>query len=850
LQPSPTLLAGCRPFDAVASLVGLTMTAFALVAIGVRIADPYRWLEDADSTETKEWSSAQDGLYNQLSADYETHGWFADQVRSLMGAGHVGVPVWRGERRFVSRRAPGQEHAVLLLAESDGTEHTLIDPIALDPEGTTTLDSWAPDPAGRLLAYQLSSGGDEESLLYVTDLDTGAQVDGPIDRCRYSPIAWLPDGSAFFYVRRLAPDQVPDGEEQYHRRVYLHRVGTPTEDDVLIFGDGRDKTEYYGLAVSVDGRWLTLSAAPGTASRNDAWIADLAEADPAAPRFVPVQEEVDAEVAAHVGRDGVLYLFTDRDAPRGRIRTADPRRPGYENWRTLVPEDPEAVLAGFSILDGPELGEAPVLLVIRQRHAVSEITVHDLGEGTPLGSVELPGIGSVGALRSRREGGHEAWFGYTDHTTPSTVYRYDARTGAVEVWAAPPNPPRVPTVRTEQVTYLSADGTPVRMFVLSPANAEGPLPTVLYGYGGFSISLTPGFSATALAWVEAGGRYAVANLRGGLEEGEEWHRAGMLERKQNVFDDVKAAARHLIGTGATTAEQLAIMGGSNGGLLVGAAITQSPELFSAAVCSAPLLDMVRYEHVGLGRLWTPEFGSAEDPEQFQWLHGYSPYHHVHPGTRYPATLFTVFDNDSRVDPMHARKMCAALQEATSAPCGERPILLRRESEVGHSARSVSRSVALSADCLAFLARHTGLVPARVPPSSPRRFVHLAQVRYGDLDPQNHVNNVRMLAFLEDARIGMLHWNDGAPQGTGPMVVARQEAEYLAPLLPRREPVRVEVWVSELRGAAFTLDYEIRDEETVYLRARTVIVGFNAETQRARRLSEAERELLRGYLVEE
>lgn len=675
---------------------------------GHSVRDPYRWLEDADSTETKEWAAAQDGLYNQLSASYETHDWFAGQVRSLMGAGHVGVPIWRGERRFVSRRAPDQEHAALHVQDGDGPERVLVDPGALDPSGLTTLDAWRPSPDGRLLAYQLSEGGDEESLLRVIDVESGELVDGPIDRTRYSPVAWLPDGTAFYYVRRLPAEEVPEGEASYHRRIYLHRLGTPSDQDVLVFGEGRDKTEYFGIGVSEDGRWLVLTSVKGTSSATNAWIADLAEGPLESPRLVSIQEGVDSDLHPHVGRDGRLYLFTDREAPRGRLCVADPTAPGYENWTTLVAEDPEAVLEGHALLDGDGL-DSPELLVAWSRHAISEISRHDPKSGAHLGTLPMPGLGSLGGLSTRPEGGHEAWFGYTDNTHPSSVYHYDARTGEVTPWASPPGEIDLPEVRTEQVAFTSKDGTTVRMLVVSPtAPAEEPRPTILYGYGGFQISLTPGYSAAILAWVRAGGVYAVANLRGGLEEGEEWHRGGMLANKQNVFDDCAAAAEHLVSSGVTTPERLAIMGGSNGGLLAGTMVTQRPDLFTAAVCSAPLLDMVRYERFGLGQLWNVEYGSAEDPEQLGWLLGYSPYHNVREGTRYPATLLTVFDNDTRVDPLHARKLCAEMQQATSAPIEERPILIRSEAEVGHSSRSVSRSVALTAEQLAFLSHHLGL----------------------------------------------------------------------------------------------------------------------------------------------
>jgi prolyl oligopeptidase len=321
----------------------------------------------------------------------------------------------------------------------------------------------------------------------------------------------------------------------------------------------------------------------------------------------------------------------------------------------------------------------------------------------------LPGIGTVGAIAERPEGGDEAWFSYTDYTTPAVVLRYSAVTGELGTYATPPGHAERPAVSASQATYLSKDGTPVRMVVIQPSGGDGtesigPVPTILYGYGGFNISMTPGYSANILAWVEAGGAYAVAGLRGGSEEGEEWHRAGMLDRRQTVFDDFHAAAEHLIGTGVTTPSQLAIWGGSNGGLLVGAAITQRPDLFGACVCSAPLLDMVRYEKFGLGETWNTEYGSAGVAEELQWLLGYSPYHQVSDGQAYPSVLFTVFTNDTRVHPMHAYKMCAALQHAASS----RPVLMRAEGQVGHGARAVSLSAALAGDSLAFVARETGL----------------------------------------------------------------------------------------------------------------------------------------------
>ncbi len=710
------------------------------------VADPYRWLEDAAADETRAWSAAQDELYAAWRAALAqraegtplAEGTLDGRLLALLGAGSVGAPAWRGDRYFLTRREPGAEHAALLVVEPDPSrpgetrERVLVDPMTLDPAGTTTLDSWQPSKEGDLLAYQVSTGGTEESVLRVLDVATGEVVDGPIDRARYSPVAWVPGGDSYYYVRRLAPELVPADERQFHRRVWLHRVGADPETDVEVFGAGRDLSTYYGVSVSRDGRWLLVSASIGTAPRTDVWIADLTT--PGIPAFREVAVGLVAEVGAWVGRDGRLYVHTDLDAPRGRLVVTSPGDPGPETWRTLLPEDPEAVLEDVAILDGGDDDTTPVaLLASWRRHAVSEVARHDPVTGQRLGDVPLPGLGSVSGLVTRPDGGTDVWFSYTDHVTVPAVHRYSwaagggvARdagdaggangTGEVSVWATPPGAaPDVPRVVVRQVVATSADGTPVRAFVVAPAAAvddEGrplaPAPTILYGYGGFQISLDPAYSAATLAWVEAGGVYVVANLRGGGEEGESWHRAGMRENKHHVFEDFFAVASLLVDDGWTTTGQLACWGGSNRGLLVGAAVTQRPDLFAAAVCSAPLLDMVRYQQFGLGRTWSDEYGDAAVPEELEWLLGYSPYHHVVPGTAYPATLFTVFEGDTRVDPLHARKLTAALQAATSAAPDERPVLIRRETGVGHGGRALSRTVGLTAEQLRFVADRTGL----------------------------------------------------------------------------------------------------------------------------------------------
>ncbi len=665
---------------------------------GHRVADPYRWLEDAASPATTAWSAAQDVLARSHLDGLAGREQLAVRLGELLATGAVGAPAWRGGRAFWVRRDPEQEHAVVLVRDaggpdgSDGSERTLLDPVALDPSGATTLDAWAPSKEGTRLAYQLSTGGDEESLLRILDVDTGEVLDGPVDRCRYSPVAWLPGGEDLFYVRRLPADEVPAGEEQFHRRVWRHRVGSDPATDVEVWGAGLDPTSYYGCTVSADGRWLVVSASAGTAPRDDVWLFDLVTGGPP----VEVQVGVDARCAAWVAHDGRLWLLTDAGAPRGRLCVADPTSP--QAWTTVLAEDAEAVLEDVALLDDG------VVVALRSRHALSEVTVHG-PDGAVLQEIPLDGVGSSSGLASRPDGGTQVWFGWTGPTSPSQVQVLDTTTGEVDTWAAAPGAVTLGDVVSTVLETTSKDGTTVRAQVLSPAGVpDRPRPTVLYGYGGFGVALTPGWSATALAWVEAGGTWVVANLRGGTEEGEAWHRDGMRAHKQNVFDDFAAVADALVANGWTTPGQLGIYGGSNGGLLVGAALTQRPEAYAAVVCSAPLLDMVRYELFGLGRTWNDEYGTAADPVELGWLLAYSPYHHVRE-TAYPAVLFEVFDGDSRVDPLHARKLGAALQHATTGPA---PVLLRREADVGHGARSVTRTVGLTVDTLAFLAAHTGL----------------------------------------------------------------------------------------------------------------------------------------------
>jgi len=677
---------------------------------GRRVADPYRWLEDLAEPRTKEWAGAQDELTRRRLDALPGRDALSAELHGLLDAGWVSVPSWRAGRRFGSRRGPGQEHAVVTVcdAATEAGQRVLLDPMVLDPTGRTTLDGWAPDDTGRRVSYKLSTGGDEQSVLRVLDVDTGEVIDGPIDRGHAGSVDWFAGGERFVHVRKLTHDR-----DDFRRRIWVHRVGTDPVEDVLVEGPGLyDEHTYYGVNLSRDGRWLIVTGRVGTARRDSLWIARVGP-DGAVPELTPILTQADdVQAGAGVARDGRLWVFTTDGAPRWRLVVTDPRTPTREHWQEVLAEDPHAVLTGLSWIEPVVAGGQRLLAVARRRHAVSELTLHSATDGAPHGVITLPGTGSLAGMSSADPATAaqygRLWFGWSDLVTPHAVYRFNLADGAVVRESGPPGQISVPEARTEHRSYTSADGTTVRMFVVSPAGPRRPRPTLLYGYGGFANALTPGFSAAATSWVAAGGTYASASLRGGGEEGEAWHRAGQREHRQNVFDDFHAAARSLVDSGDTTPEQLAIMGGSNGGLLVGVALTQAPARYRAVVCANPLLDMVRYERFLLGRTWNDEYGSAEDPGELGWLLGYSPYHHVREGEVYPAVLFTVPDADTRVDPLHARKMCAALQHATAGDPQTRPVLLLREADVGHGARSVSRSVALLTDKLAFLAAHTGL----------------------------------------------------------------------------------------------------------------------------------------------
>lgn len=686
---------------------------------GLHVRDPHRWLEDPADPRTHRWLAHQEDLFRTERAGWPDADLWHAHVAELSAHDRVMTPKARGERVFVPRRRAGQELPVLFVRDGAG-ERVLLDLNTLDPGGHPTLEAWQPSPAGDRVAYQISHAGTEDSLLFVLDVATGLVVDGPVDRIRGRTIGWLPGGELLYYVRCLPTES---GDARYHRRVWLHKVGATPDADVLVFGEGRSKAQFYSVAVSGDGRWLTITATEGTAPATDVYLADLSAGPPDRPDLRPVQRggaRTRPHVAAGTGPDDVMWLRTDQGAPYGRVVACSPAHPAADAWREVVAERPGAVLTDFAVLRGEQLAR-PLGLAAWLRHSTAEITVHDLTAGRRVGTVPLPGAGTIGDISVRPEGGHEAWFAYTDFGTPPQVLHYDARTGRTTVWARGDGGAGAGVaawgdgraghgVTVRQETFTSRDGTTVRMFVVSATgHPDRPRPAILYGYGGFGTPVSAKYSSEALAWVRAGGVFAAACVRGGGDEGEQWHQAGRGEHKQNSFDDFTAAADHLVAAGWTEPGRLGIMGISNGGLLVGAALTQHPEKFAAAVCMSPLLDMARYELSGLGPSWVPEYGSAADPDQLRTLLSYSPYHHVRPGTPYPAVLFTVADGDTRVDPLHARKMCAALQHATA---GDGPVLFWLERGVGHGSRAASRRAELYGQALAFLGAQLGLPALR------------------------------------------------------------------------------------------------------------------------------------------
>ena len=668
---------------------------------GHKIADPYRWLENSQASDTQQYVHDElaytRSILDPLPGRAQTH----QRLTQLLSIGTIGTPQLGGNFYFYTRREGTQNQPVLFVREGiNGEDRTLLDVNQLAADGTVALDWWFPSEDGKYVAYGTSASGSEESTLKVIETATGKQLPDTIERTRFASVAWKKDNSAFFYSRHPKKGDVPSGEEVYHVKIFYHVMGTDPAKDPLIFGEGRKAQDIPGVQLADDDdRWLLITVFQGWA-KSEMYLQDLKAGTPP----VEITSGKDFLYSGEVYQNK-LYITTNEDAPRSRVLVVDAANPKRENWKEIVPQS-DAVLQNTAIVGG-KLGAQ------YEKNANSLLKLFQL-DGKFIDDIPLPAIGTVSGTGSKWNR-QEIFFGFQSFTIPPSIYHYDLSSRKTNLWDKVNAPGIDPSAyEVHQLWYTSKDGTKVPMFVFHKKGLElnGHNPTLLTGYGGFNVSLTPSFVGGRYIWLEHGGIFAVANLRGGAEFGEDWHQAGMLQKKQNVFDDFISAAEFLISQKYADKDHLAIQGGSNGGLLVGAAFTQRPDLYRAVVCQVPLLDMLRYQNFQIAKLWIPEYGSAEDSKQFDWLYAYSPYHHVKPGTQYPAILFMTADTDTRVDPMHAKKMAALMQaEAANGQSRERPILLRIETKAGHGAgKPITKQIEEGTDIYSFLFWQLGVQP--------------------------------------------------------------------------------------------------------------------------------------------
>ncbi len=665
---------------------------------GHKISDPYRWMEDAESPATQEYVREEmaytRSLLDPLPGRREIH----QQLERLMTIGTISAPQIGGKYFFYTRRDGRQNQPVLLVREGlHGKDRVLVDVNQMAADGTIALDWWSPSDDGKYVAYGTSPSGSEESTLHVIETTTGKQLQETIDRTRFAAVNWKKDSSGFFYGRNPRKGDVPAGEEVYHVRLFYHALGSDPEKDALIFTPtGRMENIPQAQLADDEDRWLLISVFESW-TKTDLYLLDLKAGTPAVEITSGKEFLYSGEILG-----GKLYITTNEDAPHFHMFSVDVTNPQHENWKEIIPQS-DAVLKGTAIFNHK-------ICTQYEKNASSQLKLFEL-DGKPLADVALPAIGTITGLGGKFDR-KEIFFDFSSFTVPPSVYQVDSTSGRSELWdkveAAGIDPA---AYEIKQLWYASKDGTRVPMFVFYKKGLvlSGKNPTLLTGYGGFNVSLTPEFRGNRFVWLDHGGVLAVANMRGGAEFGEDWHRAGMLDKKQNVFDDFIAAAEFLVAQKYTDKEHLAIQGGSNGGLLMGAVLTQRPDLFRAVVCQVPLLDMLRYQNFQIAKLWIPEYGSAEDPKQFDWLYAYSPYHHVKAGTEYPAILFMTGDTDTRVDPMHAKKMAALMQaEAANGQSRERPILLRVDIKAGHGqGKPITKQIEEQTDIYSFLLWQVG-----------------------------------------------------------------------------------------------------------------------------------------------
>ncbi len=673
---------------------------------GVRIADPYRWLEDEKSPEVQAWMTAQDDFARSHLRALPGREAIARRLSELLYVDLLDAPLHRGNRYFYKRRLATKEKAIVYFREGrGGQEQVLLDPNAWTADGSDALGGFWPSWDGKRVAYTVRHNNSDEAVLYLLDVGTGrrSEVD-VIEGAKYASASWTPPGDGFYYTWIPVDPSIPVADRPGWQTIKFHRVGEDPRTDRVVVEKLGDPTTFQGVQLSKDGRWLVRTIAHGW-GRNDVFFRDGRKPN---GRWTPLAVGNDALYDLAVFRDR-FYLTTNEGAPHARIFAVDPRHPARGQWKEIVAERKDATLDSARVVGGK-------LALVYLKDAVTHLEVHAL-DGKLVREIALPGIGTAGNLVGR-EDEDEAYFAFQSYTHPLEIFRTSVERGGAERYSRVSLPVDPSLYETEQIFATSKDGTRVPIFVVHRKGAprDGKAPAMLYGYGGFNVSITPSFRGSVYPWLEQGGVYAEAVLRGGSEYGEDWHRAGMLRNKQHVFDDYLGAAEELVKQGFTQPSRLVIRGGSNGGLLVAAAATQRPELFAVVLCHVPLIDMLRYHLFGSGKTWIPEYGSAEDPEQFRYISAYSPQQHVKEGVTYPATLVLSADADDRVDPMHARKFAAELQHSSSGG----PVLLRIEKHSGHGGADLIRAtIEKTADEYAFALSQLGTGLRATPVSAAR-----------------------------------------------------------------------------------------------------------------------------------
>ncbi|ACK69202.1 Prolyl oligopeptidase [Gloeothece citriformis PCC 7424] len=658
---------------------------------GIEVSDPYRWLEDPDSEETRAWVAAQNQITFPYLAQIPARDSLKQRLTQLWDYEKYSVPFKEGDRYFYFKNDGLQNQSVLYTLESlDDTPKVLLDPNKFSEDGTIALAGLAVSENGKLIAYGLSTSGSDWVEWKVKNIETGEDLEDQIKWVKFSGASWTHDHQGFFYSRYDEPKEKTKLEDvNYFQKLYYHRLGTPQSEDQLIY-DRPDQKEWgFNGSVTEDGRYLIISVWRGTDPKNLLFYKDLHNPE---SEVIELINEFEAHYS-FIDRDGsIFWLQTDLDAPKGRVIAIDINNPQKNHWQELIPES-EDTLQSVGVINNQ-------FVVEYLKDAHSAIKIFNL-EGSFIREVDLPGLGTVGGFDGKRYD-TETFYVFTSFTTPSTIYRYDFLKQESTLFRQPQVDFNPDDYETTQVFYTSKDGTQIPMFITHKKglSLDGNNPTYLYGYGGFGISLTPNFSVSNLVWMEMGGVYAVPNLRGGGEYGEQWHQAGMKLKKQTVFDDFIAAAEWLIEHHYTSSKKLAIGGGSNGGLLVGACMTQRPDLFAAVLPSVGVMDMIRFPQFTIGWAWCPEYGSPENEEEFKTLYAYSPLHNLKPGTSYPATMITTADHDDRVVPAHSFKFAAALQKCHQ---GANPVLIRIETKAGHGAgKPTAKIIEEVADKWAFL----------------------------------------------------------------------------------------------------------------------------------------------------